>query len=79
MKIYFCLEAIEFKCNFVFRPSKVQKIVRTNQFQVKSTKMGTRQKFVLYSTLLVFFCKIVCGQTPHHRVKQNKVVAFPAV
>ena len=46
MKIYFCLEAIEFQCNFVLRRSKVQKLVRTNQFQVKSTKMGTGQKFV---------------------------------
>ena len=46
MKIYFCLEAIEFQCNFVLRPSKVRKLVRTNQFQVKSTKMGTGRKFV---------------------------------
>ena len=46
MKIYFCLEAIEFQCNFVLRPSKVRKLVRTNQFQAKSTKMGTGRKFV---------------------------------
>ena len=46
MKIYFCLEAIEFQCNFVLRPSKVRKLVRTNQFQVKSTKIGTVRKFV---------------------------------
>ena len=36
---FFCLEAIEFKCIFVLRPSKVRKLVRTNQFQVKSTKI----------------------------------------
>ena len=42
----FCLEAIEFQCNFVLRPSKVRKLVCTNQFQVKSTKMGTGRKFV---------------------------------
>ena len=46
MKIYFCLGAIEFQCNFVLRPSKVRKLVRTNQFQVKSTKIGTVRKFV---------------------------------
>ena len=46
MKICFCLEAIEFQCNFVLSPSKVRKLVRTNQFQVKSTKMGTGRKFV---------------------------------
>ena len=34
------------KCNFVLRPSKVRKLVRTNQFQVKSTKMGTGRKFI---------------------------------
>ena len=28
------------------RPSKVRKLVRTNQFQVESTKIGTVQKFV---------------------------------
>ena len=38
---------MEFQSNFVFlRPSKVRKLVCTNQFQVKSTKMGTRRKFV---------------------------------
>ena len=46
MKIYFCLGAIEFQCNFVLRPSKVRKLVRTNQFQVKSTKIDTVRKFV---------------------------------
>ena len=46
MKIYFRFEALEFQWHFVFRPSKVRKLVRTNQFQVKSTKMGTRRKFV---------------------------------
>ena len=40
MKIYFCLGAIEFQCNFVLMPSKVRKLVRTNQFQVKSTKIS---------------------------------------
>ena len=44
MNIYFRLEAIEFQCNFVLRPSKVRKLVRTNQFQVKGTKMGTGRK-----------------------------------
>ena len=34
------------QCNFVLRPSKVRKLVRTNQFQVKSTKMGTGRKFI---------------------------------
>ena len=29
-----------------FRPSKVRKLVCTNQFQVKNTKMGTGRKFV---------------------------------
>ena len=28
------------------RPLKVRKLVRANQFQVKSTKMGTGRKFV---------------------------------
>ena len=45
-KFIFGLEAIEFQCNFVVRPSKVRKLVRTNQFQVKSTKIGTGRKFV---------------------------------
>ena len=44
MKIYFCLGAIKFQCNFVLRPSKVRKLVRMNQFQVKSTKMGTGER-----------------------------------
>ena len=30
---------------FVLRPSKVRKLVCTNQFQVKSTKMGTGRNF----------------------------------
>ena len=46
MKIYFCLEAVEFQCNFDLRPSKVRNLVRTNQFKVKSTKMGAGRKFV---------------------------------
>ena len=46
MKISFCFETFEFQCDFVVRLSKVQKLVRTNQFQVKSTKMGTGRKFV---------------------------------
>ena len=54
MKNYFCLEAIEFQCNFVLRPSKVRKLVRTNQFQVKSTKMGTGRKFVTLQYGFVF-------------------------
>ena len=37
---------MEFQCKFVLRPSKVRKLVRTNQFQVKSTKRGTGRKFV---------------------------------
>ena len=32
--------------HFVLRPSKELKLVRTDQFQVKSTKMGTGRKFV---------------------------------
>ena len=53
MKICFCLGAIEFQCNFVLRLSRVRKLVRTNQFQVKSTKMGTVRNFV---TLQYLFC-----------------------
>ena len=36
--------------------AKVRKLVGTNQFQVKSTKMGTRRKLVtlvLYSTIVI--------------------------
>ena len=58
MKIYFCLEAIEFQCNFVLRPSKVRKLVRTNQFQVKSMKMGTRRKFVTLQQVEVIMEKL---------------------
>ena len=36
MKISFCFEAIEFQRHFLRRPSKVRKLVRTNQFQVES-------------------------------------------
>ena len=43
---FFCFEAIELQCDFIMKLSKVGKLVRTNQFQVKSTKMGTRRKFV---------------------------------
>ena len=45
---FFRFEALEFQCNFLLRPSKVRKLVRTNpnQFQLKSTKMGTGRKFV---------------------------------
>ena len=46
MEIFFCFDALEFQRQFVLRPSKVRKLVRTNQFQVKSTKMGTGRKFV---------------------------------
>ena len=46
MKISFCFEAVEFQCDFIMRPLKVQKLVRANQFQVKSTKMGIGRKFV---------------------------------
>ena len=46
MKISFCFEAIEFQRHFRRRPSKVRKLVRTNQFQVESTKIGTVRKFV---------------------------------
>ena len=46
MKISFCFEAIEFQRHFVRRPSEVRKLVRTNQFQVESTKIGTVRKFV---------------------------------
>ena len=53
MKIYFCLEANEFQCNFVLRPSRVRKLVRTNQFQVKSTKLGTVRKFVTLQYCIV--------------------------
>ena len=60
MKIYFCLEAIEFQCNFVLRPSKVRKLVRTNQFQVKSTKMGTGRKFVTLQYVYVPVCMYPC-------------------
>ena len=41
MKISFCFDALEFQRYFVWWPSKVRKLVRTNQFQVKSTKMGS--------------------------------------
>ena len=46
MKISFCFEAIEFQRHFLRRPSKVRKLVRMNQFQVESTKIGTVRKFV---------------------------------
>ena len=44
---------------FVLRPSKVRKLVRTNQFQVKSTKMGTGRKFVILQYVSNFFT--LCG------------------
>ena len=40
---------------FVLRPSKVRKLVRTNQFQVKSTKIGTVRKFVTLQYQLKYF------------------------
>ena len=46
MKISFSLLALDFQYNFVLRPSNVPKLVRANQFQVKSTKLCTEQKFV---------------------------------
>ena len=46
MKIYFVLRPSNFNVIIALRPSKVRKLVRTNQFQVKSTKMGTGRKFV---------------------------------
>ena len=51
MNISFCFGAIEFQCDFIMRPSKVRKLVPANQFQVKSTKMGTGRKFVTLQQL----------------------------
>ena len=45
MKISSCFEALDFQCHFVLRLSEVRKLVHTNLFQVKSTKMGTARKF----------------------------------
>ena len=42
----FCFEIVQFHCVFIVRPGKVRKLVRRNQFQVKSTKIGTGGKFV---------------------------------
>ena len=39
-KFFFRFEALKFQSHFLLRPSKVRKVVRTNQFQLKSTKMG---------------------------------------
>ena len=47
MRTSFQFEALEFQCHIVLRPSKVRKLVWTNQFQVNSTKMGTGRKFVI--------------------------------
>ena len=46
MKISFRLEALKFQCHFLLRPSKVRKLIHTNQFQLKGTKMGTGRKVV---------------------------------
>ena len=64
--------AIEFQCNFVLRPSKVRKLVCTNQFQVKSTKMGTVRKYELYSKSFGFFSEVVDSPAPGERVKHFK-------
>ena len=61
MKISFCFEALEFQCHFALRPSKVRKLVRRNQFQVKSTNMGTGRKLVT----LQYACFPRCAERPH--------------
>ena len=58
MKISFCFLAIEFQRHFLRRPSKVRKLVRTNQFQVESTKIGTVRKFVTLQYMLA--CLRLC-------------------
>ena len=62
MKISFCFEAIEFQRHFLRRPSKVRKLVRTNQFQVESTKMGTVRKFVTLQYLIASFASFPVSQ-----------------
>ena len=40
-KKFFGFEALEFRRHFCLRPSKVRKLVCTNQLQVESTEMDT--------------------------------------
>ena len=51
-QISFCFEILDFQRPFFLRPSKVRKLVRTNQFQIKSTKMGTGRKFVNFTATI---------------------------
>ena len=51
MKVSFGFDALEFQSHFVFRPSKVRKLIRTNQFHVKNTKMGAGRKFVTLQSM----------------------------
>ena len=45
MNIYFCLEAIEFQCNFVLRPSKVHysRCQHLNQQDLATRRSALRQ------------------------------------
>ena len=75
MKRSFCLEALEFQSHFVLRTSKVRTLVRTNQFQVKCTKMGTRRKFVTFRyDVLPCECNAICEKETHKREIQRKSV-----
>ena len=60
-KFLFALRSSIFNVFLILRPSKVRKLVRTNQFQVHSTKMGTGRKFVTlqYFLFLFFFIHAV--------------------
>ena len=40
MKFHFVVKYLDFQRHSLLRPSKVRKLFRTNQFQVKSTKNG---------------------------------------
>ena len=51
MKVSFGFDALEFQSHFVFRPSKVRKLIRTNQFHVKNTKMGAGRNFVTLQSM----------------------------
>ena len=52
MKFSFCFVALEFQPYFVSRPSKVRKLVRTYQFQVKSIKWVPDENLWPYSIKL---------------------------
>ena len=63
MKISFCFEALEFQRYSVLRPSKVRKLVRTNQFPSQKYENGYRTKICDFTVVVIFMagCALVFG------------------